>query len=164
MSSIEERLAGETTAIPWIPDPAKAAKYGKDFNGDNPLIGIAVNHFRRANFRNDGEYDVLVLRLADNSEVAVHCQATVLSNEVRGARPRAGEKVGIKYLGMIQGANQEYAAYKVEVEREEGGEFNWGASSDGGFEEPRQRPEPQQQAAPQDTERPPAPTDDDIPF
>jgi len=129
VSTLEDRLNG-SGGVPWIPDPSKAEKYDKDSCGLNPLIGTAVDHYRRQNFMGDGEYDVLVLSVADVGDVAVHCQPTVLANEMRSARPRPGEKVGVKWLGERQGANRSYAAYKVVVERAAGGDFNWGDSAE----------------------------------
>lgn len=160
-SSLEDRLNSDTVAIPWIPDPEKAAKYDKESCALNPLIGTAVDHFRRTNFRGDGEYDVVVLNVEGVGDVAVHCQATVLSNEMRDARPRPGEKVGVRWLGMVQGTNQEYAAYKVIVERDSAGGFNWGVSSDGGLDD---QPEAQREQRAPLADGPPPPTDDDIPF
>jgi hypothetical protein len=90
------------------------------------VLGVAVDHYRRENFMGDGYYDVVVLNVDGVGDVAVHCQPTVLSNEMRQARPKPGEKVGVKWLGEKQGAKNTYAAYKVVVERNAGGTFDWG--------------------------------------
>jgi hypothetical protein len=122
---VAERLQGGGE-IPWIPDEAKAVAYGKPYCGLNPLIGKAVGHYRRDNFRQDGQYDVVVLLVEGVGAVAVHCQATVLANQMRDARPKGGEEVGVQYLGMTtSAAGTPYANYKVVVDREVGGEFDW---------------------------------------
>ena len=122
---VAERLQGGGE-IPWIPDPANAEKYGKPCCQINPLIGVAVGHSRRTNFRQDGEYDVVILNVKGVGDVAVHCQATVLGNQMREARPKGGEEVGVQYLGLVKSASgTEYQNYKVVVDREVGGEFAW---------------------------------------
>jgi len=122
---LEDRLEG-AGAVPWIPDPAKAEKYGKEFNGTNPLIGVFVDHYRRENFRQDGFYDVVVLMVEGVGEVAVHCQATVLANQMHEARPVFGERVGVKYLGeRVSAGGTAYSDYKVKVDRQRGGQVQW---------------------------------------
>jgi hypothetical protein len=128
MTTLEDRLSG-SGGIPWIPDPEKAEKFDGVSCQRNPLIGIAVDHYRRANFMGDGEYDVLVLSVDEVGDVAIHCQPTVLANEMRHARPKPGERVGVKWLGERQGTSRSYTAYKVVIERETGTDFNWGPES-----------------------------------
>jgi hypothetical protein len=119
------------SAIPWIPDPEAAAKYDKDSCSENPLVGIAVDHYRRTNFNGDGEYDVVVLTCDINgkkTDVAIHCQPTVLADQMRKARPRGGEEVGVVYNGKKPGTRgNDYGDYRVVVEREASGDFAWSA-------------------------------------
>lgn len=134
MSTLEERLAGNSSSIPWIPDSAKAAKYradGKDCNDSQTLIGTVVDHFTRDNFNGDGLIDVIVLSLDDHSEVAIHCGPTVLANQMRSARPQFGEKIGVKYMGKVsrQGAS-DYHDYKVVTDRKAGGAIRWAGEPD----------------------------------
>lgn len=133
MSSIRERLQGGS-AIPWIPDPEAAAKYDKDSCSENPLVGIAVDHYRRTNFNGDGEYDVVVLTCDINgkkTDVAIHCQPTVLADQMRKARPRGGEEVGVVYNGKKPGTRgNDYGDYRVVVEREASGDFSWSAGEE----------------------------------
>jgi hypothetical protein len=122
---VAERLQGGGE-IPWIPDPAKAEQYGKPSCQLNPLIGNAVNHYRRDNFRQDGQYDVIVLLVENVGEVAVHCQPIVLANQMRAAKPKPGEEVGCQFIGMQKSASgTEYANYKVVVDRAVEGDFDW---------------------------------------
>ena len=164
---VAERLQGGGE-IPWIPDPAQAEKYAKPCCQLNPLIGIAVGHSRRTNFRQDGQYDVLLLNVQGVGDVAVHCQATVLGNQMREARPKAGEEVGVQYLGLVMSASgTQYQNYKVVVDREVGGEFAWADEEERTSHQvvshtpaPYQAPAAQTQT----TSAPAASTMDDIPF
>jgi hypothetical protein len=170
VSSLEERLASGSP-IPWIPDPEKAQKYGHPSCQVNPLLGIAVDHFRRTNYRGDGEYDVVVLDAAGIGAVAVHCQSTVLANEMREQQPKPGERVGVRWNGNKTGSSGvEYADYTVVVEREPGGDFAW---TDSSVTPPAPTPDAQQAAAtpdrsptqtPPDRDEPTAADDDEIPF
>jgi hypothetical protein len=161
-----DRLQGGD-AIPWIPDPAKAAKYEKDSCQLNPLIGIAVNHTRRTNFRGDGEYDVVTLLVEGVGEVAVHCQPTVLANQMREARPKQGEQVGCLWSGEKVGASgTSYAGYKVVVERVAEGSFDWADAEEPNrvvYDTPK-APDPQPQSPPKDPAWPNATSEDEIPF
>lgn len=122
--SVRDQL-NAAPAIPWIPDPAKAAAYDKDSCQENPLVGIAVDHYRRTNFRGDGEYDVLVLNVDGVGHVSVHCQPTVLANAMREAKPTPGEEVGVVWKGEQISANgTKYALYQVVVDRANRS-FNW---------------------------------------
>jgi hypothetical protein len=160
MSTLEDRLNG-LGGIPWIPDPEKAAKYEKDSCGLNPLIGVAVDHYRRENFAGDGHYDVLVLNVPEVGIVDVHCAPTVLANEMKHWKPQPGERVGVKWLGEKKGANRTYTAYKVAVEREVGAQFDWGADpADDQSVQAKQGEFPSGGAARTD----PGPEDSDIPF
>lgn len=158
MSTIEDRLNGPG-AMPWIPDAENAKKWlagGDDRNcyTENPVIGIAVDHYVRET--DYGPYDVLVLNVPEIGDVAIHCRGTVLQNEMNSARPRAGERVGVKLTGEGEGSRGKYPIYKVVVEREKAGEFNWGNAT------PAPEPQPASQAQSATTSV--ADTDDDIPF
>lgn len=179
MSTIEERLNG-AGAAPWIPNPENAEKWlagGEDRTcyRENPVIGTAVDHFSRDT--DYGTYDVLVLNVEGVGDVAVHCRGAVLTNEMLSARPRYGERVGVKLTGEGEGKMGKYPVYKVVVEREQGGEFGWSDAPPQREEIPSrqvneepvqqqqyQQPPPQQQQ----TQQQPPPVaphiDDDIPF
>ncbi len=131
MSTLEDRLAGNNSSVPWIPQPDKAKSYGKDCNSDDTLIGVVVDHFTRTNFNQDGLIDVIVLQLDDGSEVAIHCSATVLANQMRSARPQYGDRIGVKYLGTRTGSGPKpYHDFKVVTERQSGGAIRWAGEPD----------------------------------
>lgn len=166
MSTIEERLAGNSSSIPWIPDPAKAQKYregGKDCNSDLMLIGVVVDHFTRDNFQGDGLIDVVVLAVDGGGEVAVHCGPTVLANQMRSAAPGYGEKIGVKYNGIVQRPGKaDYHDYRVVTDRRSGGQIAW--AGDGGDVESYVAPEQPAEVRHEAASAGGSPPDDDIPF
>lgn len=133
MSNLEDRLQGPGS-VPWIPDAQKAASYraqGKDCNSDETLIGVVVDHFTRDNFNGDGKIDVIVLALDGGGEVAIHCSATVLANQMRSAAPAFGERIGVKYLGVRTGSGPKpYHDFKVVTDRRQGGQIHWAGQPD----------------------------------
>jgi len=166
MSTLEERLAGNSSSIPWIPQADKAQKFragGKDCNSDDTLIGTVVDHFTRDNFNGDGKIDVVVLSLDGGGEVAIHCSATVLANQMRSAAPTFGERIGVKYLGTVsrQGV-PDYHDFKVVTDRAKGGAIRWAGSGEevADYVEP-QRQEVRHEATAGGTT---PPDDDEIPF
>ena len=167
MSTLEERLQGGSS-MPWIPDPAKAAKYENPSYNEQVVIGIAVDHFTRENFNQDGEYDVLILNVEGVGDVAIHCQSTVLANQMHAARPVPGERVGVAYKGERTGSRGiAYHDYVVKVDRESGGSFAW---ADGRSEQVPV-PEAEPDIVTEYVAPPPTPTargyeydDNDVPF
>ena len=133
MSTLEQRLQG-STSLPWIPDAAKAAKFrsdGRDCNSDEQLIGEVVDHFTRDNWAGTGKIDVVVLALDAGGEVAIHCSATVLANQMRSAAPAFGEKIGVKYLGVVSRQGQaDYHDFRVVTDRSKGGRIHWAGEPD----------------------------------
>ena len=165
MSTLEERLAGNSSSIPWIPQADKAAKFraeGKDCNSDETVIGVVVDHFIRDNFNGDGKIDVIVLALDGGGEVAIHCGPTVLANQMRSAAPVFGEKIGVKYNGVVsRQGSPDYHDYRVVTDRAKGGHIHWAGGTDevADYVEPAKPQEPRHEP----TAAAPVP-DDDIPF
>jgi hypothetical protein len=55
---------------------------------------------------------------AEGHLMSVYLSATVLYNEFKKVRPKVGEKVGIRYLGKVEGGGRgEYQRFKVMVDR-----------------------------------------------
>lgn len=160
MSTLEDRLQG-SSSIPWIPDAADAAKFrkdGRECNSDEMVIGVVVDHFTRPNFRQDGLIDVIVLA-TDKGEVAIHCQATVLANQMRSAAPAFGDTIGAKYLGERKsGSGTTYKDYRVVTERRAGGQIHWAGQGDPIAEPTPDKPEYQTPAVGGNQ------TEEDIPF
>jgi hypothetical protein len=119
-----------------------------------------------------GDYPIVTLRLADGSERAVHCQREVLQQELAKARPRIGERIGVKWLGKPE--DKTYHKYLVRVDRPEGETLDWSRYAEGAPEEPSavaespRAPAPAAAAAPVGDPGPMEPGagagDEDIPF
>lgn len=92
-------------------------------------------------------------------ELSVWLLHTVLVNECARAKPKPGERVGIKYLGKQKpsGGGNSFHAYRVKVDRVQEEEFDWASlDPDDGFEEGRKvYDQPDANAKP---------GDDDIPY
>ncbi len=137
------------------------------FETDGPLIIGVVISFSEWD-AGWGTYPILGLRLADGTERAVHCQHEVLQRELSKARPRIGERVGIKWLGTPE--DKSYHRYRVRVDRPEGHEIDWSRYGSGVEELPPARsapPTPGELAAAAQIGDPGAPVLDDgedIPF
>jgi hypothetical protein len=110
-----------------------------------------------------GPYPIVTLRLADGTERAVHCQREVLSQELAKARPRVGERIGVKWLG--QPAGKKYHRYVVRIDRPAGSTFDWARYVEGSdIEQQPPGPTAPAAAAGDPGPTPPAAGDEDIPF
>jgi hypothetical protein len=98
------------------------------FEQDGPLIVGEVTGFGEFD-AGWGPYAILTLCLANGSKRSVHCQRQVLTDELAKARPRIGERVGIKWLGQPEG--KKYHRYVVRVDRPEGATCDWGRYVEG---------------------------------
>lgn len=153
----------------WIPNDENRAKYteknGEEAaSGTNPIEGIFVDHSTRENFNKDGEYNVVTLDVEGEGHVDVHCQKTVLANEMLAAKPNFGEVVTVWYGGEKDSKTAGRAAYsifKVRVKRELGGSPNWAGSSE---DEPVHTVYQQPAPAAAQTSAPAPDPDQDIPF
>lgn len=163
--------AQQYTSLPWIPDDEKRKKYEEKDDrvaaGGQQIEGIVTGHGTRDRFDKKGKYNVVTITTDDGAEIAIHCQPTVLENQMLEALPKYGERITVTFLGVKQGANfsTPYANYSVRVHREAGGEIAWAARG-----EPDQpvhvvyeQPAPQPVAVQTET-APAAASDDDIPF
>jgi hypothetical protein len=92
------------------------------FDSDGPLIVGHVIGFGEFD-AGWGPYPIVTLRLADGRERSVHCQREVLARELAKARPRIGERVGIKWLGQPEGKS--YHRYVVRIDRSQGDTLDW---------------------------------------
>jgi hypothetical protein len=119
-----------------------------------------------------GAYPIITLRLSDGSERALHAQREVLQQELAKARPRIGERIGVKWLGQAEGKT--YHRYLLRVDRPEGDTLDWSRYAEGAPEEPPavaetpRAPAPAAAAAPVGDPGPVEPAagagDEDIPF
>lgn len=147
MSTLEDRLE-QGNARAWRPDQ------------DDPdlLVGEVVD-IDSGSSDYQGVYPILTVRKEDGEEVAVHAFHTVLKNELVRQRPKAGERIGIKFLGEQPtkpgSPYKSFIGYRVKVDRV-GGDYDW---SQVGAE-----PEPEAAPLPPGPEPTSPVGDDDIPF
>lgn len=102
--SLKDRLDEETqTADAWRPEP------------NEELIGTV----RRYNMRkmDDGsEYPIVTIERDDGEKFAWHAFHKVGRDQLEEDRPRVGDEIGIRYLGMVEGDPYSYHNYRVAVE------------------------------------------------
>lgn len=110
--NLEDRLNAPPTKG-WKPQP------GDMLIGTILEIGTATSTY--------GEYPLIVVD-ADGGPVAVHAFHSVLRNELKRLSPSEGDRLGIKYLGRVQGNDQTYESYTVAVERATPVAHDWGTS------------------------------------
>jgi hypothetical protein len=152
MTDLQDRLEANTRA--WRPD------------GDDPdvLVGKIVSvELGQTEY---GPYPLVIVEdEASGEELAVHGFHTVLKNELIRQRPKAGERIGIKYLGDIAtkagSPYKSYKGWKVRVERETGTAFDWSQISGEPDPEPITTPQPH---TPDPVPVPADAGDDGIPF
>lgn len=114
--SLEDRLESGLPSA-WRPDQ----------EGPDTLIGTVVDI--QVGSSDYGTYPIVVIRNDEGVEKAIHGFHSVLQNELKKHRPNIGERVGVKYQGEItpKSGGRPYKGYRVVVEREAGGSFDWGA-------------------------------------
>lgn len=110
--SLEDRFQGDPPS-PWRPDQDDA----------DTIIGV-VTGIDRAD-GDWGPYPIVFIRQDNGTEKSVHAFRSVLKSELQKKQPQIGERIGIKYLGEVKGANRSYIGYRVELERANGATFDW---------------------------------------
>lgn len=99
MSSMSEKLNRQSEG--WKPSV-----------GDEIIGTVADVSERETEF---GVYPLVTIEATDGRLVDVHCFHTVLKKELGRIKPKAGDEIGIKYLGKPEGRS--YESYKVVLER-----------------------------------------------
>lgn len=141
--SLEERLDADW-APAWRPEAGEK------------LVGEVTALDKRTGYGGH-EYAVLTVRAEDGQEWSVHAFHSVLANELREAKPKVGERIGVKYLGQREGAGgSSYHAYRVLIDRDQQA-FEWDESDgDEAAAAATQLHAPLEETSPSD--------DEDIPF
>jgi len=133
--SLAERL--DAVAVAWRP------KAGEKLIGTIIDVDVRTGEY--------GAYPIVTIASDEGAEVAVHCFHAVLKSEFSKRPPRAGERVGLKYLGLTE---KGYESYRVAWE--EAVTPDWEAMA---LEAEAAAP-----AVVTEGEMPPAPVDESIPF
>ncbi|MGH3032118.1 MAG: hypothetical protein ACRDNE_15410 [Gaiellaceae bacterium] len=89
----------------WRPEPGEK------------LIGEVVSLVEREGAY--GAYPVVTIRRDDGTEAALHAFQTVAAEQLARARPKVGDRLGIKYIGERQGGERRYHDWRVVVDRDE---------------------------------------------
>lgn len=109
MRDLFQELEDYTGEFPpaWRPEPGDV------------LVGKVVRYDR--GFTMYGEVRTVTIERDNGERVAVWLSSTVLLNEFAKQKPKPGERIGLKYLGMHP--DRGYHRYKLIVDREEPLEF-----------------------------------------
>jgi hypothetical protein len=135
----EDRLEQEY-AEAWRPEP------------EERLAGDVVDITRLTSSYDEAAYPCVTIRKQDGSgEAAFHAFHTVAKRELSKLRPRVGDTIGIKYLGLKETQDGRKVHVYRAVSNEARLEFSWGEFTGEGEAEPV-NPENVDEA------------DDDIPF
>jgi hypothetical protein len=99
------------------PAEDSGVEYAPSWRWEQPgdgVEGIVVSVDRRKNDNHPDGYPIVTIKQADGTDIAVHCMATVLKNEVEEQRPRPGDEFAVVYDGKkSSGAGRQYNAFRV---------------------------------------------------
>jgi hypothetical protein len=127
-SSLEDRLNVEP-AEAWRPSPGGV------------LIGSLLE-VRWLSGYDERPYPLLIVRREpDGRAIGLHAFHQVLRDELRAQRPRLGERLGVRYLGRVDGR---YEAYRLAIDRAAPAEISWEGPRDAGTEAASPGPAPRQ--------------------
>jgi hypothetical protein len=85
------------------------------------VIGEVVELGERRGFA-ERPYPVVIVRTEAGEYVAVHAFHTVLKEELAKLEPRAGDRLGVAYHGLVEKGESRYELYRVALERAGGEE------------------------------------------
>jgi len=79
--------------------------------------GIVVAVSSRVHDNHPDGYPIVTIRQADGTDIAVHCMATVLKNEVTDKRPRVGDEFAVVFDGQkTSGGGRKYNAFRIAMQ------------------------------------------------
>jgi hypothetical protein len=85
-------------------------------------------------------YPLLVVRReSDGRAIGLHAFHQVLRDELRAQRPRLGERLGVRYLGRVDGR---YESYRLAIDRAAPAEISWEGPRAAGTEAAAPSPAP----------------------
>lgn len=76
-----------------------------------------------------GKYPILTIQPDEGEPVAVHAFRTVLASKLAEASPKIAERLGVMYIGEVDGGERRYHSYRVAVDRPEQG-VDWSTYSE----------------------------------
>lgn len=112
--SLEEQLDQGAPSLDGAPKAWCPHKYEEQ----SPLlVGELVGVGTCLSDHDAREHPLLHVRTDDGDEFAVRCYHSVLEAEVRKLNPQVGERIGLRYFGMVKGRTSNYHHYRVAAER-----------------------------------------------
>lgn len=119
MGLLDDLRAGSADAEAATGDFAPSWRWEQPGDG---VEGIVVTVTSRVHDNHPEGYPIVTIRQANGEDIAVHCMATVLKNEVNERRPRAGDEFAVVFDGKkTSGAGRAYNAFRVGHRAAQGG-------------------------------------------
>jgi hypothetical protein len=107
MRDLEKELQDDDYPTAWTPEPGEI------------LVGTIYDMDQGPGFQG-GMVNTVMIEKDDGERVSVWLTHQVLQRQFEGLRPARGERVGIKYKGLREGASgTPYHDYKTKVDRPE---------------------------------------------
>ena len=111
MGLLDDLKAGSAEAESASGDFAPSWRWEQPGDG---VEGIVVTVSSRVHDNHPEGYPIVTIRQPNGEDIAVHCMATVLKNEVNEKRPRAGDEFAVVYDGKkTSSGGRGYNAFRI---------------------------------------------------
>lgn len=111
MGLLDDLKAGSAEAEASTGDFAPSWRWEQPGDG---VEGIVVAVSSRTHDNHPDGYPIVTLRQPNGEDIAVHCMATVLKQEVNERRPRAGDEFAVVFDGKKNSSGgRSYNAFRV---------------------------------------------------
>ena len=119
MGLLDDLRAGSAEAESSSGDFAPSWRWDQPGDG---VEGIVVTVSSRVHDNHPEGYPIVTIRQANGEDIAIHCMATVLKNEVTERRPRPGDEFAVVFDGQKNsGQGRKYNAFRVATRPGQGG-------------------------------------------
>ena len=112
MGLLDDLRAGSAEA-----ESSTSSEYAPSWRWEQPgdgVEGIVVAVSSRKHDNHPEGYPIITIRQPNGEDIAVHCMATVLKNEVTERHPRTGDEMAFVFDGKKNsGAGRAYNAFRV---------------------------------------------------
>jgi len=111
MGLLDDLKAGSAEAENSSADFAPAWRWDQPGDG---VEGIVVSVTSRTHENHPDGYPIVTIRQANGEDIAIHCMAYVLKNEITERRPRPGDEFAVVFDGKKNSAGgRSYNAFRV---------------------------------------------------
>jgi hypothetical protein len=111
MGLLDDLKAGSAEAESSTTDYAPSWRWEEPGDG---VEGIVITVNSRVHDNHPEGYPIVTLRQPNGEDIAVHCMATVLKNEVNERKPRAGDEMAFVFDGKKSSSSGRfYNAFRV---------------------------------------------------